>query len=52
MKKEELQDILDSFKYGSQIGWDIVKAEKNGLSWNLTIVQKEETDEDNESAQS
>lgn len=50
--KSELQDIIDSFEYGSRIGWEIVKAEKNGSTWNLTIVKKEKTDEDKESAQS
>ena len=50
MKKSELQEIADKLAdtYGNERHFEIIKAEKSGLYWNLTIAAVTDTAAEND----
>ena len=50
MKKSELQEIADKLAdtYGKERHFEIIKAEKSGNCWNLTIAAVTDTAEEND----
>ena len=50
MKKSELQEIADKLAdtYGKERNFEIIKAEKSGNYWNLTIAAVTDTAEEND----
>ena len=50
MKKSELQEIADKLAdtYGKERHFEIIKAEKSGNYWNLTIAAVTDTAEEND----